>query len=61
MWQKKTGGCYAFNTVHLEAVVYALHEFNYNFKAIIVVIVILLNDCSVLVSNRFRLNFTNVY
>ena len=33
----------------------------YNLKAVIVSIVIEFNNCSVLVSNRLRLCFTNIY
>ena len=39
----------------------ALHELNYNLKLVIVAIVILFNNCSELVSNRFRLGLTNIY
>ena len=42
-------------------VLYALHELNYTLKVVIVAIVILFNNCSVLVSNCFRLSFTNIY
>ena len=47
--------------IRLQVVLCALHELNYNLKVVILAIVIQLNDCSELVSNRFRLGLTNIY
>ena len=47
--------------LRLHVVLCALHELNYNLKVVILAIVIWFNDCSELVSNRFRLGLTNIY
>ena len=47
--------------LQLHVVLCALHELNYNLKVVILAIVISFNDCSELVSNRFRLCLTNLY
>ena len=47
--------------IWLHVVLCALHELDYNLKVVILAIVILFNDCSELVSTRFRLGLTNTY
>ena len=47
--------------IRLHVLICALHELNYNLKVVILAIVIYFNDCSELVSNRFRLGLTNIY
>ena len=47
--------------IRLHVVLCASHELNYNLKVVILAIVILFNDRSELVSNRFRLGLTNIY
>ena len=47
--------------IWLHVVLCALHELNCNIKVVIMAIVIYSNNCSELVSNRFRLGLTNIY
>ena len=47
--------------LRLDVALCAYYELNYNLKVVILAIVILFNDCSELVSNRFRLGLTNIY
>ena len=47
--------------LRLHVVLCRLHDLNYNLKVVILAIVFLFNDCSELVSNRFRLGLTNIY
>ena len=47
--------------IRLHVVLCALHELNYNLKVVILAIVIKFNDCSEVVSKRFRLGLTNIY
>ena len=50
-----------FTLIRPHAVLCVLHELNYNLKVVILAIVIYFNNCSELVSNRFRLGLTNLY
>ena len=47
--------------LQLHVVLCAFHELNYNLKEVTLAIVIYFNDCSELVSNRFRLGLTKLY